>query len=47
MYYNEPSFNDVLINMSKEESEDYNIYEGTCFGKIFYLTQFYIDKYCK
>src|SRR5438270_7291503 len=26
MYYNEPSFSDVLINMSEEESEDYNTY---------------------
>ena len=47
MYYNEPSFSDVSINMSEEESEDYNIYEGACFGKVFYLTKFYIDKYCK
>jgi hypothetical protein len=47
MYYNEPSFSDVSINMSEEESEDYNTYEGACFGKVFYLTKFYIDKYCK
>ena len=46
MYYNEPSFSDVSINMSEEESEDYNTYEGACFGKVFYLTKFYIDKYC-
>ena len=26
MYYNEPSFSDVSINMSEEESEDYNTY---------------------
>ena len=47
MYYNEPLFSDVSINMSEEESEDYNTYEGACFGKVFYLTKFYIDKYCK
>ena len=47
MYYNEPSFSDVSINMREEESEDYNTYEGACFGKVFYLTKFYIDKYCK
>ena len=47
MYYNEPSFSDVSINMSEEESEDYNTYEDACFGKVFYLTKFYIDKYCK
>ncbi|RGB43846.1 hypothetical protein C1646_808980 [Rhizophagus diaphanus] len=32
-YYNEPSFSNMLINMSEEESEDYNTYEGACFGK--------------
>ena len=47
MYYNELSFSDVSINMNEEESEDYNTYEGACFGKVFYLTKFYIDKYCK
>ena len=47
MYYNEPSFSNVSINMSEEESEDYNTYEDACFGKVFYLTKFYIDKYCK
>lgn len=40
MYYNEPSFSDVSINMSEEESEDYNTYEGACFGKVFYLPKF-------
>ena len=40
MYYNEPSFSDVSINMSEEESEDYNTYEGACFGKVLYLTKF-------
>ena len=35
MYYNEPSFSDVSINMSEEESEDYNTYDGACFGKVF------------
>src|SRR5947209_2778800 len=32
MYYNEPSFNDVSINMSEEEIEDYNTDMGACFG---------------
>jgi hypothetical protein len=35
MYYNGPSFSDVSINMSEEESEDYNTYDGACFGKVF------------
>lgn len=39
-YYNEPSFSDVSINMSKEESEDYNTDEGACFGKVQYFIQF-------
>jgi len=30
----------VSINMSEEESEDYNTHEGACFGKVFYLTNF-------
>jgi hypothetical protein len=34
VYYNEPSFSNVLINMSKEEAEDYNTYKGACFGKV-------------
>ena len=34
MYYNAPSFSDVSIKMSEEESEDYNTYEGACFGKV-------------
>jgi hypothetical protein len=33
-YYNEPSFSDVSINMSEEETEDYNTDEGSCFGKV-------------
>ena len=36
MHYNEPSFSDVSINMSEEEFDDYNTYDGTCFGKVFY-----------
>ena len=36
-YYNEPSFSDVSINMSEEESEDYNTDEGACFGKVQYF----------
>ena len=39
-YYGGPSCSDVSINMSKEESENYNTHEGTCFGKVFYLTNF-------
>jgi len=35
MYYNEPSFSDVSINMSVEEVEDYNTNEGACFGKVY------------
>jgi hypothetical protein len=34
VYYNEPSFSDVSINMSEEETGDYNTYEGACFGKV-------------
>ena len=34
VYYNGPSFSDVSINMSKEETEDYNTHEGACFGKV-------------
>jgi hypothetical protein len=34
MYYNEPSFSDVSINMSGEEIEDYNTDMGACFGKV-------------
>ena len=37
LYYNEPSFSDVSISMSEEESEDYNTYEGACFGKVQYF----------
>ena len=33
-YYNEPSFSDVSINMSEEETEDYNTHEGACFAKV-------------
>jgi hypothetical protein len=35
MYYNEPSFSDVSINMSEQESENYNTDEGVCFGKVY------------
>ncbi|PKK56742.1 hypothetical protein RhiirC2_721673, partial [Rhizophagus irregularis] len=38
LYYNEPSFSDVSISMSEEESEDYNTAEGgACFGKVLML----------
>ena len=46
LYYNEPSFSDVSINMSKEKSEDYNTNEGACFGKVLVLylfVKFYIN----
>lgn len=44
-YYNEPSFSDVSVNMSEEETEDYNTYEGACFGKVRYsVTLFDNDK---
>src|SRR2546429_5257705 len=39
-YYGGPSFSDVSININGEESEDYNTYEGACFSKVFYLTNF-------
>ena len=35
MYYNEPSFSDVSINMSGEEIEDYNTDMGACFSKVY------------
>ena len=35
MYYNEPSFSDVSINMSGEEIEDYNMDMDACFGKVY------------
>jgi hypothetical protein len=36
VYYNQLSFSNVLVNMSEEEAEDYNTYEGACFGKVRY-----------
>jgi len=38
LYYNEPSFSDVSVNMSEEEAEDYNTDDGICFGKVPYHT---------
>ena len=35
LYYNEPAFSDVSINMSAEEVEDYRTDNGTCFGKVY------------
>src|SRR5204862_4727102 len=35
MYYNELSFSDVSINISREEIEDYNTDMGACFGKVY------------
>lgn len=34
LYYNQPSFSDVSINMNVEEIEDYRTDDGTCFGKV-------------
>ena len=34
LYYNEPSFSDVSINMSSEEDDDYNTDKGACYGKV-------------
>ena len=39
-YYNEPEFSDVSINMNVEEVEDYNTNEGTCFGKVLFISLF-------
>ena len=36
LYYNEPSFSDVSVNMSEEEVEDYHTDDGICFGKVAY-----------
>src|SRR5436853_6160924 len=33
MYYNDTSFSIVSFNKSEKEFEDYNTYEGICFGK--------------
>ena len=42
MYYNEPLFSDVSINMSVKEIEDYNMDIGVCFGKVYV----YLIKLC-
>jgi hypothetical protein len=34
LYYNEPSFSDMSINMSVEEIKDYRTDDGTYFGKV-------------
>ena len=36
MYYNEPSFSNVSINMSEDETEEYNTDADACFGKVYY-----------
>jgi hypothetical protein len=36
VYYNEPSFSDVSINMSADEVEGYNTDDGICFGKVYF-----------
>lgn len=40
MYYNEPSFSDVSINMSDDETNEYNTDAGACFGKVCYSIEF-------
>ena len=45
LYYNEPSFSDVSINMSAEEAEDYYTDDGTCFGKVCITDKFHIDNH--
>lgn len=35
MHYGEPSFDDVSINMSADEVENYTTDDGTCFGKVY------------
>lgn len=44
-YYDGPSFSDVSINMSEEESEDYDTHEGACFGKVLMLINVEIKSY--
>ena len=36
MYYNELAFSDVSINMSGDETEEYNTDASACFGKVYY-----------
>ena len=36
-HYNEPSFSDVSINMSEEETNNYNMVKGAYFGKVQYF----------
>lgn len=43
VYYNEPSFSDISINMSADEVEEYNTDDGTCFGKVYLSDVFYLD----
>ena len=33
-YYNKSSFSDMSINISEEETKDYNTHEGACFAKV-------------
>ena len=33
-YYGIPTFSNVAINMDKEEAENYNTFNGTCFAKV-------------
>ncbi|RIA95353.1 hypothetical protein C1645_816858 [Glomus cerebriforme] len=45
MYYNEPVFSNMSINMSKKESEDYNIDKSACFGKVLMLINVKVENY--
>jgi hypothetical protein len=36
IYYHELSFSDVSINMSGDETEEYNTDAGACYGKVCY-----------
>jgi hypothetical protein len=40
IYYHEPSFSDVSINMSGDETEEYNTDAGACYGKVCYLIDY-------
>ena len=41
-YYHELEFSNILINMSIDEADDYNMDEGNCFGKVFIFAIIYL-----
>ena len=43
LHYNKPSFSDVSINMSEEETDGYNTYESACFSKVRYRISLVFD----